>query len=284
MIRDIVIARKKKSGKFESNRKIIKCVMFPVDFDRNPKVDGRPGYTWVKEYGESSGTFQVYNPYVQNRVGLPVLVGYEPKEPYRRMIIGFDYESAASQSLELAPGDYALPMHHTQHEWLDGAPGVDALQIYMRALVPMRVQATGSFLNIVIAPGMYITNGIMVQYFGETIDLQPYLPGVGLARRLLVYMDTISRTIQFVLSPDVVIGHTPDFSTPPTNGIPLAWVLLNNGVSTLRDQYVTDARVFLSNYTAMTIDWASIYTAINDRLAWLEADFDIEMSMHVVEG
>lgn len=277
MIRDIVLERKKHDDSFERDRKLVKAVTAGVDSTTSIAVNGRPGYIWVKEFGQDGAVMQVFNTSVQDRVGLPVLIGYEPKPPFRRMVIGMDWEVFAV--ITNFSGSPYLPNHHTTHEWPDLNPAPDAVSVYARALVPLRTYAYSGMV-VGIAPAIYIYNGVMARYNGGTLDLTTYIPTqTDYRRQVLVYLDIATNTALAdpgIETPSVV---PTDYNDIPDVALPSAWVELTEGMTTIYEYNITDARAFLSN----TDEYAQSSTYLK-QLALVEAEFDFALSKHVVEG
>lgn len=276
-IRDIVLARQERDYRFERDRKLVKAVTVGVQSTISIAVTTRPGYIWVKEYGQDGAVMQVFNTSVQDRIGLPVLIGYEPKPPFRRMVIGMDWEIFAI--ITNFSGNPYLPNHHLTHEWPDLVPGPDAVSVYARAIVPLRTYAY-SGLTVGVAPAVYINNGIMERYDGATIDLTTYVPNqLGYHRQVLIYLEPISNTAMVQVGAETPSVVPADYENIPTVAIPSAWVELTEGVTAVYEYNITDARAFLSN-----VDVSVVTDGVRRDMAILEAETDLALSRHVVEG
>ena len=273
-IRDIAFAKVKGNKQFEQNRTVLKCVTIEVDTAGSSSVANRDGYIWVKEFNLASGAFQAFSPFIQPLIGLPVFVASDPKPPYRRMVIGVDWDTVVSMG-NFTPGSPYLVNHHETHEWPDGAPGGDVVQVYLRALVPLRTYWTGAF-TVGIAPTVYIYNGDYKKYTGGILDLTSYIPSTaGNAVMLLLYLDAVTNVVTVLPSAEFLIGGVPTYPDPLVNTIPSAWIYLDTSMTALSETYIFDARVLFEIVdAAATVDAAAI----------LEAEMDLIISRHVVEG
>jgi hypothetical protein len=190
------------------------------------------------------------------------------------MVIGVDWDTVVSMG-NFTPGNPFLVAHHETHEWPDGAPGNDVVQIYLRSLVPLRTYWTVGF-TVGIAPTVYVYSGNYQKYVGGTLDLTSYIPSVpGNAIIVLIYLNAVTNTISTLASAVYPIGGTPVYPDPLINTIPSAWIYLDTNMLALSETYIYDARVLFE-----IVDSASAV----DKFAVLEAEFDMLMSRHVVEG
>lgn len=277
MIRDIVIAQQKQADKFERSRQLVKAVTAAVQSTTSIAVTGRPGYIWVKEFGQDGALMQVFNTSVQDRAGLPVLIGYEPKPPFRRMVIGMDWEIFAV--ITNFSGSPYLPNHHTTHEWPDLNPAPDAVSVYARALVPLRTYAY-SGMTIGVAPAVYVYNGVMTRYSGGTLDLTSYIPAnTDYHRQVLIYLNIVSNTAAALAGTEVPSVVAADYEDLPAASLPSAWVELTEGMTTVYEYNITDARAFLAGSYDMAEE-----ASVRRQLAILDAEMDMAISRHIVEG
>lgn len=277
-IRDLVLETRKSDKQFEPDRKITTCITAGVQHANDPRVDNRPGYIWVREYGGDESYFQVFNGAVQNRVGVPVLVSHAPKAPYRRVVLGVDWDAFA-ETLTLisssSPGSPYLANHGDTHSWPSGAPGADAVDVFTRNIVPFRVRpSTESGLKVDIASGFYYLDGARKYYAGEVgRDLSAYQPNVGLRVRLLFYMDPLTGVVLAESSDEVSVFLTPDYPTEPTNMYPLAYVLISGSDVEVNELGIYDLRMIFN------MSLSPVHA-----IGRIEAEFDLALTRHVVEG
>lgn len=245
-----------------------------VGVDGDVEVAGRPGFSWVREHGQDTIS-QVFNPNVQQRDGLAVLLGPAPKAPFRRIVRDVNWEIIAVHPDY--DGDPFLPTHHRSHEMPDHRPGADAVNVYVRAWVPGRVYAGGG-LTVSVAPCRYNHSGASVLFDGaEGYDLAASEPAVGLARLVLVYLDKNTNAIGHVdgdTAPDSYAVRPGDPVYPDAPHIPLALVRLAGNQTTITEADVDDLRTFWEDAGA---------ASAMEQLAWLEHDLDFELSRLIVE-
>ncbi len=266
-------------------------------------VIGRPGYAWVREYGQSGGISQVFNPTVQSAEGLAVLIGHTPKAPYRRIILDVNWEMIADSPDY--PGDPYLPMHHETHEWADGLRGSDAVTIYGRSLSMLRTYYQAG-LAVGVTPLRYEQDGEIAYFVGhETLDISGDQPAAGLARYIMIYLDTDTNTIQTVAGDTAIDVETiiPPMPDAPQYGIPSAWVRLDGDATNIGDGDIVDARLIINEITGQMVPILASIAAAEEELdydisrhivehalhltgvlAFLEAEYDYNQSRHVVQG
>jgi hypothetical protein len=274
-LRQVIKEKKKTSEQFADYRKVAKAITATVDTTDSCKCSTRPGYFWVKEYGQDGGYFQAFNKGVQDRVGMPVLTGIEPQAPFRRVIFSIDwgeYPLIFSDDDDF-PGVYDLPPHAASHEWRDADPGTDIVSVYQRAIVPLRVQYI-SGLKLNVAPGIYIDNDDVIRFNGQEITLTSYIPAAsGNHKRILVYIHPDTNSAQIQDQTEVDDGVEALYDDPPAGTLPLAWVYLRYGDTDLVDSDITDARAFLST---------SLETIDLEQLLTVEHHLDMEFTAHLV--
>lgn len=275
-----------------------------IDIGGSVEVTGRPGYCWVREYGENGGVSQVFNPTTQPSNGLAVLIGHTPKAPYRRIVLDVNWEMIAG-SPEYG-GDPYLPAHHETHEWPDGWPGPDPVTVYGRSLAMLRTYPGSAGLTVSISPYRYEKDGATVTFAGHAdYDVTASQPGAGLARYVLIYLDADTNVIAVVNGDTVVDAGpvVPPFPAPPLASIPSAWVRLDGAATAVAEADIVDARMILSEITGQLLPvLAGIAHAeeeldyefsdhvvqhnpiLTGFLALLEAEYDYDQSRHVVQG
>jgi hypothetical protein len=246
--RAIVAKQESEEKRFESKRQIKRCEMVGINSANDPAVTGVPGYVWLKEYGLHGGVFQCFNPYVQRRVGLPVLVGADPQVPNRTVVLMADL-----QSLPDHPdydGDPFLPNHGPSHEWPEFSPGPDAISVYPRSFTQLRTYAGSSGVKVSVQPYRYNLQGVVVEYTGETdIDISASVPPAGSYpaprqwRFTLIYLDTVTNAVSIVDGTAVATSSTPTKPNCPAGGIPSAYIALDSEATVIIESVIYDARM-----------------------------------------
>ena len=278
-----VIATKIEAGKqFARYRKVVKAITATVDTADSCVCATRPGYFWVKEYGQDGGYIQAFNTGVQDRVAMPVLVGIEPQQPFRRVIFSIDW-GEVPLILEPggdAPGAFDLPPHADSHEWSDADPGTDIISVYQRAIVPLRAQYV-SGLTLNVSAGLYFHNGDLQKHMGQNVVVTSYVPGTaGYHKRVLLYLHPGTNSIQVQDQDEVDDGEEAVYDDPPLGTLPIAWVYLVYGDTGLTDSDVTDARSFLNS--SLSIDDVVSSQDFLKQLLVVEHHLDIDITMITV--
>ena len=283
-IKQVIKAKQESYKQFASYRKVVKAITASVDTTDSCKCATRSGYFWVKEYGLDGGYNQAFNTGVQDRVGMPVLIGIEPQTPFRRVIISVDWGAIP---LVLPDGSdpagvFDLPPHAASHEWSDADPGTDIVSVYQRAIVPLRAQCN-SGMSIDVAPGIYFHDGDLEKFNGQTVNVISHVPSTsGYHKRVLLYLNPSTNSVQVLNQTEVDDGDEAVYDDPPTGTLPIAWVYLQYGDTALTDSDITDARSFLNSSLGVE-DFISSqdFTSL-----WLIEDhhMDLEFTRHIVEG
>lgn len=230
----------------EKYNNAISAVTVGVDYSNSPNVAGRPGFIWVAEHGLHGGYSHAYNAGVPNMVNVPVVIMQYPKKPYIRQAIQPDWSAAAA--LEWTNGGEVLQggaPHHDKHEWPDWTPGFDAVNVYTRAIVPLRCfPYTG--LNVYVEYCRYVHDGEIILYPGGVFDWSAYSnSSLSTTTFVLIYLNKATNTVQATynvidtsfLSED----YTEHFPSLPDNAIPSA-VIMHNSESDTVEAMITDVR------------------------------------------
>ena len=246
-IRDVILENAQNNKLFERNLDMTRCVTAAVDYTNSAASYRRPGYTWVKEWGQAR-LFEVFNPTGKNSVGMPVLVYNLPKAPFMKAISGIDWETLAQNLLsDIGTGGGAggppAGNHGLTHEWYDGYQGIDTFRVYMRQIASMQAYVDHG-LVLAILPGTYIYQETEAAYPGGFYDLTSKLPAAGKWVRVMVYYDPATATVTSVSSAELPLGGNPTYTYPPAHTFPIVWVLLKDGDlgTTLAEDRLYDAR------------------------------------------
>lgn len=246
-IRDIILQRKDRQAEKADFQKIVKAYMLGIETTGDPRVVGRPGFVWVREYGYNGGVHQAFNPAaVRIGVNMPVLVGYSPREPWRWVVLAVDWELLVYNP-DYDPNDPFLPLHALTHQWPDGDPGPDPVQIYPRAMAPLHVYP-GTGMTIHIAPIRYESAGESVYYPGVTsYDISAYIPAAGNKVVILVYLDSLSNSEAVVAGDEVLDLLSIDLIYPdyPKLSIAAAYITLTDSHTQIIEADISSANQVL---------------------------------------
>jgi len=193
--REIEIRRSRRDSRKADRPERLLCRQTRVDGRLD--VPSRPGFVWVREIDPDGHTspFHAFNIKVAKRADLDIWVernesGWEVVEIY----------TAQLRNLPNYRGDPYLPDHARSHEWPDGAPANDAVNVFSRALVMLRAypgEAGG--LTVSVAPLEYVFDRADVVFGGEhNIDISPHQPAAGSALFVGIYLDTATNAIATV--------------------------------------------------------------------------------------
>lgn len=231
-LRDVILQAKESSKGFESLNKVMRCITANVDYVGSSASYHRPGYTWVREWGQAR-VFEVFNPTGKNNVEMPVLVYNYPKAPFMKAVSQVDWETLAgglTDSVGKADNlGIGTPGSHWQsHEWYDGYKGVDAFRVYGRQIGPFQAYVHhGLTLYIIPSPYLYGDRGV---YFGGAYaDLTSYMPAASKCVRVIVYFDPADLTVKVASSAELPLDGHPAFEIAPKYTFPIVWVLLKDG-------------------------------------------------------
>jgi hypothetical protein len=275
-IRDILRSRRERDSRLQPKISVLRCVTVGIDYPNDCAVKNRPGYIWVQEQGSSGAVFQVFNTSVKRLVGLNVLVSSEYGNPFRTTVISMDWDITPMTAESPVQNSPTVYNHATSHEWQDTYPGADAISIYPRALIPLRVYpAKLGDLKVDVVQGFYIVSGKLVYYEGEDdYDLTSYKPVSGYVG-VLIYLDPDANAVASVVGVSADTEAALVYPDVPLNVLPLAYVRLSS-------------TALLLNESDVVLDIRPLFT-INDMtlqnaLGTLENEFDLDLTRHIVEG
>jgi hypothetical protein len=201
---------------------------------------------------DSTRVWQVVNDQVADTDGLQVIAQKHPDSDFWE-VIDVDKEALVASGVGYSGTAYRQT-HGSEHEWPDGAPGVDAVNVHRRALVPLRTEPiyTNYSLNIYVRPLVYTYQGTIKRYKGSQpyYDLSTYVPQSGM-RSVLTYLDVL--TNYFWLHPGTpssyYAGAIPIDPEVPWYARPSALVTLREGQNIITEADIEDIREIISGGT-----------------------------------
>lgn len=264
-IRDVILQRvQKDADNFESKNAVVKARTVAVDYANSPKVAGREGFIWIKEFDMDGGFAQVLNVGVPDIINLPVLVYQYPKAPYIRQARGIDHSELINYNWDVTYIDSAtsgVGSHHKTHEWQDWTPGSDVINIYPRSVVALRTYPS-STLEVFVDYYRYTKGSGFVVFPGGTIDISSHASGSPLSVSfVLVYLNTTSNSLEAVsttVMATAIVGDQSDYWPDlPTGAIPSA-IITVSVQSSVTEQMITDVRDILGS-----VQQANIATSLD---------------------
>lgn len=238
---------------FEENVKVLKAYTVGIDSTNSPAVAGRANFIWVREAGKTAGVYQVFNPNsVPLSVGMPVLLKYGPKQPYRWQVYGIDWDVVENFS-DYSGENFGVGPHSANQEWLDYEASYDPLTIYPRALYPLRAYPGTSGLLVSVSSHRYVYEGEVITYPGEldAVDLTSFQPITGYARNVVVYLDKTTNSLGTVGGSLLVDGTTlPPYPSLPATAILSAAVRIDGDQTSITEADFTDLRMVLTDTEA----------------------------------
>lgn len=154
-------------------------------------------------------------------------------------IVGFSasmlYDPATSP-------DSSVAKHASQHERRDwGQGGFDPLDVYVRMLEQLRAQPQATpNLTLYVTPGTYYISTYKFWPGGSSPAFTP--PTTGASRTDLLYLGA-DDALHIVTGTVSGAGDDPIYPAVPANTIPLAFVYLTLGLTTLTEANLIEARV-----------------------------------------
>lgn len=208
-------------------------------------------YTWVKLRGHDSSRVGAVNMTAATEVGTPVLVARQPQKPHTWQIIGPD--PAFIRPGQTSPaGGYSVGIHGSNHQtMLESDPGPDPVYVFQPMLYLLKTVADGATLLVDTFQYDYSKGDISRFFPGKETDLTSSVPGAGLIRKVLLYLDRDLNVLVTVEGTTVVDDTVTPIPLPlPPAGVSAtksAWVTLANGqTAILQATHVDDARDFLN--------------------------------------
>lgn len=240
-------------------------------------VSNRPNWAWVRYNEKQDKASQVLNlrfPGVAQ--GVPIIVGKQYPHDRYFQILGINTELYYYHSTAADWLPYLLPAHGPTHT---AVTGNDPAWMNLRNILPGRVsEAVPASLSVSAASLSYEYDGEIQAFVGDDIDLTASVPAVaGMERFVIVSIDAVTNTLVSTEGPTAPVPVGATLPTVPVGYVPLAVVTLENGATTIVEADISDYRLIFESV-------GGYLNSINNIVGILEAEFDMLMSRHVVEG
>lgn len=213
----------------------------------NVTVPDRPDKNFVRFNRSSTEFFEVFNVTVNAVNDWPILIGELPWLPGLTQVVGTDWAAYEQSGWDDNVG--ATSPHSPTHEWPDGTPGSDAVNIYMRSIVPLRAYTLGTGSTTIYANSYEYENpnGSGSVWGGlPGIDLAPIMSSMstGTARLMGIYLDPNINTLGIVTGVTDIFTDASDPPSPqyPQGIIPVARIRVYGGQVSIGEIDIRDTR------------------------------------------
>lgn len=248
--RDIRSVKKRQLRLLEEAREVFPAVIVSeggsTDYD-----ELGPNYTWISLYNQTNNRHAAFNPTTLTEAGTAVLVARQPRSPYRWEIIGSNnaYEHATSS---VPFSQFNTGPHAPNHMVADEAsPGSDPVFVSEPMMLILKTVGDGATLTVSTYPYDYSHGGASKYFPGQDTDLTSSVPGAGLVRKVLIYLDRLTNlllTVEGTAVLDNGVIPIPLPQSPHAEVTRSAWVQLSNGQTTIETAtHIDSARDFLNS-------------------------------------
>jgi hypothetical protein len=208
----------------------------------------QPGKTWISLWNQPESLIPVWNNTALEVAESHVWVGPQVYPPFALEIKG-SYQGGLAPNTVTYGGAYGSSDHGDVHQTADeSSPGAAPVSVFQPMMQMLKTTGDGSTLTITIQPLIYFRGARRVTYPGQTLDVTSYVPGAGLTRRILVYLDIGLNQIGVVTGSTVSsTGAIPvPYPDIPDNSYPSAYVQLTVGQTAVTTAtHVEDTRDFI---------------------------------------
>lgn len=249
-IRDVQLQKAQDDERFKQTTPLIPVVL--TDAEGRTSVGGvsvlavvedSPNEVWGRAYGDAPPFQYLNNDAVPEWSGIPIWVGYREGSTQIECL-GINY-SAVDTSVELPSGG----LHGEQHE--EG--GYDPVDVSRRMRTELKCTVDLDNWKVTVGPFEYRAhNGVRTYFHGKAgYDLAAAQPAAGLARWVLVRLDTSTNTLAYTSGTTGPNITTYNLTKPncPDGSIPSAYLRINGDDSAFSgaDRELDDARIFLND-------------------------------------
>lgn len=294
-LRNAIRARKKRERNF-ADFWIVSPATITTEGGTTTFDEAGASYTWIFLHNHPSGKMAVLNPTAITEDGTPVLAARNPKSPHRWSIIGLDTSRVRGGTQ--AASRYAVGLHGPNHRMVNEFDiGPDPVEIFQAALMPLKTVGDGATLVVRTYPYIYTAAYKRYSYGGVDTDLTSYVPGAGLTRKVLLYLDRDTNTLNVEAGATVLDGGALPAPEPiPPAGINAelsALVNLTNGQTAIttaggildcrdvlkdRDTNIGTLPVATAPGQVLIADealnWISVTPIIDEEGYWMSGDND----------
>lgn len=168
------------------------------DSDGNIRVPGRPDLVFVRVNAQANKIWKVPNSTVADILDLQVVI--EKNQAGTWSVVEVDRSTLLAVGSSFG-GQALLPFHHLDHEWPDMYPGADAVDVYRRAIRPLRLEVSGE--SLISRAGVTVYNGSLLSVPEQTAALSDLtIPASGVALAVS-YIDIRTAQLSFAFGQPV---------------------------------------------------------------------------------
>lgn len=248
-LRDVVLKKREEARRFESAKQLIRAVIIEVDGSTSPP--NLDNFVWFASSGLPESYGVAYNSTGLNYAGAVVWIGQDPRPGNRWQVIE-PYTDSHDVFDDTPVTRLAIGVHGLNHQMVaEDNIGPDPVKIYQPSIQMLKTTGDGATLTITTQSLIYTVGGLRREFAGAETDMTGYVPAAGYARRVAVYLDKDTNTLDFVTGDTVAIsdGLPPSYPVMPRGSIPSAWIYLEGGQTTITTaDEVDDARFLLYEY------------------------------------
>lgn len=212
----------------------------------NVVVPGKPDRSYVRFNRSTTEYFEIFNRTVNPVNGWPVLIGEFPWQPGLTQVVDTDRSAFEQSGWGDSLGDTSP--HAPTHEWRPGAPGSDPMDVYTRALVPLRAYTLGSGSSTVYVNSYEYEYNLTGTVWGGLpgVDMTPIMgaTATGTMRYAGIYLDPLTNTLGVVTGTTTV--HSAAIEPPwvdfPADKLPSARVRIYGGQAAILEADMREAR------------------------------------------
>lgn len=229
-------------------------------------VEGRAGWAHVRYDENLNRVSQVFNPKFPGiPEGVPVIIGKERAIDEFVQILGLNWPVYFMGIPASTLPEYTTPAHGSSH---NAATGGDPAYLDIRNLLPGHVRPSEVPDLSVSSEALYYDYvGDVVYFPGEGIDLTASVPGAANQHRYtMVAIDASTNGLAFVDGLTTPLAVTPDPPAVPSEHVPLACILLQNGATTIVHTDIIDYRILFTGPDMATADIIADLTALGNMM------------------
>lgn len=232
----------------------------------NVQVPGKPDRSFVR-FNRGADVFsEVFNVKVPLVNDYPVMVGELPEQPGLIQVVDADWATYEQSGWGDSIG--ATSPHAPTHEWPDGLPGSDIVNVHMRAIVPLKGYVIGTGSTTFFANSYdYQSAGTGTTFTGlPGLEFSSLMSSMvtGTARLIGVFLDPTTNVLDAVTGTVDVFTDAFDPPRPnfPASIFPVSWVRVYGGQAGLLEQDIRDARRLFEASEGTTRDRELCFTSL----------------------